>query len=313
VLAFRRPTCGLGMLAYARQSDLERKHGAGPRPDRWAGDSVSAKAPDEAEDPRRRFGRLLRDARELYGPGPLTQGALARLARTSSSTISRLETGGGPIPPQLPATFDQIFKTSGRFKQLADEAAAVGFPELYRRRMELEQSAIAVWEWCPTVIPGLLQTGSYARAILRTDRWAAEAEISSTVGARLARQDLLRRAMPPDLRVVLSESVIRANVGGAEIMREQLAALVSHAERPTTRIQILPLDAEPHRLMEWPVTLLEAPNHVRVVCVESYRTASIIEEPEHVRVAVDAYDELMSEALPVRASSALISDVMERL
>lgn len=97
------------------------------------------------------------------------------------------------------------------------------------------------------------------------------------------------------------------------MMREQLAVLLGLSERPTTRLQVLPLDADPHPLMEWPVTFLTTPNHVTVVCVETYRTTGIIEEPEQIRTAMRAYDDLASEALSARESAALIRAQMERL
>lgn len=269
---------------------------------------------NEVSDPRRAFGEALRNARELYPECRMTQSDLARRAKTSKSTISRLERGVPPIPSNLPAVFDQIFGTDGLFKRLYEEVAAQSFPALFRRRMALEREAIAIWEWSPTVIPGLLQTAAYARALFRAgDPRASEQEISTSVRARLARQDLLRSAAPPSLRVALCESVIRRRIGGADVMREQLASLLNHAERPTTRLQILPLDAEPHLLIDWPVTFLTAPNHVTLVCVENYRTAGIIDEPERVRAATRAYDEVTSEALSARESAALLREQMETL
>lgn len=265
-------------------------------------------------DPRERFGEALRDARELRPTGKLSQTDLARRARTSKSSISRIERGVPPIPSNLPGLFDQIFETDGLFKRLYEEAVTQSVPALYRRRMALEQQAVAIWEWSPSLIPGLFQTGGYARALFRADDPRASAEeVAAWVGRRLARQDLLKGAAPPDVRVVLCESVIRRRIGSAEVMRDQLAALLRYAEQPTTRFQLLPLDAEPHPLVEWPVTFLTAPNHLTTVCVESYRMTGMIEESEHVRKATRAYDDLTGEALSVRESAVLVREQMEKL
>ncbi|WP_406305751.1 helix-turn-helix transcriptional regulator [Streptomyces sp. NBC_00885] len=267
--------------------------------------------------PRQLFADELKSARQLYVSGlggPLSQTELARKARTSKSTISRLENTAGPIPPELPALFDQIFKTDGRFKRLYEETAAQSFPELYRRRMAFERAAVSVWEWSPTIVPGLLQTGGYARTLLRAgDPRASEQEIAAQVGARLARQDILRGSAPPDVRAVLCESVIKRRIAPADVMRDQLAALLAYGEGRTTRIQVLPLDAEAHLLIDGPTSFLTGPNHVTMVCVEAYRTASIIEDPEHVRKAARAYDDLTGEALSARDSADLIRDQMETL
>ncbi|WHM40224.1 Scr1 family TA system antitoxin-like transcriptional regulator [Streptomyces sp. BPTC-684] len=117
-------------------------------------------------EPRKRFAEELKSARELHPDRP-TQTAVARWARTSKSTISRVESGTGHIPPDLPTTLDQIFNTDGLFKGLYEEIVAHSFPALYQRRMTLERNAIAISEWAQTVVPGLLQTHDYAQAILR--------------------------------------------------------------------------------------------------------------------------------------------------
>lgn len=269
---------------------------------------------DEVRTPLQRFGEALRDARELRPAGKLSQTELARRAKTSKSTISRIERAVPPIPSHLPALFDQIFETDGLFKRLYEEAAAQTFPALYRRRMALEREAIAVWEWSPTIVPGLFQTGAYARVLFRnSDRRASEDEITASVGSRLARQDLLRGATPPDVRLVLCESAIRNRIGSSEVMRDQLAALLSVGERPTTRVQVLPLDSEAHLLNDGAITLLTSPSHVTVACVEAFRTAGIIDDPQHVRTAQRAYNDLTSEALSPRESALLLREQMESL
>ncbi|MFE4665211.1 helix-turn-helix domain-containing protein [Streptomyces sp. NPDC056734] len=265
-------------------------------------------------DARRRFGEELRSHRELYETGPLTQTELARRVRTSKSTISRLESTDSPIPPELPELFDQIFATKGLFKSLYEECVAASFPALYRRRMTLERQAEAIWEWSPTIVPGLFQTAAYARAVLLKGAPRASAdEIEADVTKRLARQDVLRSAVPPEVRVVLCESVLMRRVASAAVMREQLAALVDHGSHPTTQVHILPLTAEPHLLIENAVSVLTLPNHVTKVCVEAYRTAGIIEEPEHVRAAVRAYADLLGEAMPAQESASLITEYLEKL
>jgi hypothetical protein len=207
-----------------------------------------------------------------------------------------------------------VFGTEGLFTGLYEEIVAADFPAIYQRRMAAERRAEAIWEWSPTIVPGLLQTAGYARALLLKGRpRATSEEIEGEVRKRLARQDLLQAPVPPDLRVVLCESVLMRRVGGADVMREQLMALLDHGKRPTTRLRILPLDAEAHLLIDWPASFLTLPNHVTWVCGEAYRTAGIVEEPEQVRAAVRAYTDLMGEALPAPQSADLITEYMEKL
>ncbi|WHM41493.1 DUF5753 domain-containing protein [Streptomyces sp. BPTC-684] len=137
--------------------------------------------------------------------------------------------------------------------------------------------------------------------------------MAKAVRLRLARQEVLRAASPPDVRVVLCESVLRRHLAPRAVMQAQLAALLAHSTHPTTSIRVLPLDAEAHLLLEGSASLLTAPNHVTVVCVEAYRTAGILDDPEHVRAAERAYDELTGEALSIWRSADLITEQMENL
>ncbi|WP_327294477.1 helix-turn-helix domain-containing protein [Streptomyces sp. NBC_01197] len=265
-------------------------------------------------DPRKAFAEELKSARELYPSGSLTQEALARLVKTSKSTISRLESGKGHIPPAVVPWLDQVFSTDGLFKRLYEQCVAADFPELYRRRMELERGAVQIWEWAPAIIPGLLQTEEYARALLRAGPFrATEQEVSSSVAKRLARQQIFAEANPPDVRVVMCESVLARRVLPREAMLEQLAALLTFGEQPTTRIQILPLDAEAHPLIDSPASVLTSPSLVSTVYVETYRMTGIIEDPVYVRPAQRAFESLLSEAHPARKSADLIRETMEKL
>ncbi|MFH8583004.1 helix-turn-helix domain-containing protein [Streptomyces celluloflavus] len=263
-------------------------------------------------DPRKEFGNALRDARELYPERKLTQTDLARRARTSKSAISRMERGVPPIPGGLPELFDQIFETDGLFKRLYDKIRAGAFPAQYRPRMEVEPRAIAIAEWTPTVVPGLLQTAAYARALFSADdRRAGEKELASKVGARLARQDVLRGSSPPDMSVILCESVIRRNVGGPDVMRDQLAALLSHGSQQTNVLQVLPLTAETHGLMDGAMSLLTTPDGVMVAYTEGIRSGAIINEPAAVRHLARSYDVLTAAALSRDLSAELIRTRME--
>jgi transcriptional regulator with XRE-family HTH domain len=263
------------------------------------------------EDPRQEFALLLRQRRMER---KLSQSSTAKLVRVSQSTISRTESTTNEIPPELAQALDQAFGTDGEFKALYEEVMASSFPVIYRQRMSEERSAVAIAEWSPTIVPGLFQTDGYARAIIkRGSPRATEAEITKGVDARLARREILHSDTPPDIRVVLCESVIRRRIGGVEAMREQLSALLEHSERPTVRVQVLPLDAEPHLFIDYPVSILTRANHVSKVYGETYRTAGAVDDPDHVRAALRAYDDITGDALSPRESARLIREQMETL
>ncbi|WP_308281028.1 helix-turn-helix domain-containing protein [Streptomyces monomycini] len=269
---------------------------------------------DSPEDPRREFAEECRSARELHDPKALTQQDLARLIRTSRSTISRVETCEGAIPPDLPPLLDEVFGTDGKFRRLHEAAIAASFRSVYRRRMAMERTAVTIREWSPTLVPGLFQTADYARHVFQGGYPRANArEISTSVNDRMARRALLDADTPPDVRVVLCESVLRRHFCPPEVMRRQLKALLVAGSRPTVRVQVLPLDAPAHLFIDGPVSLITSPQHNVVVCVENYRTGGILEDRELVQAALRAYDELTGDALPPRVSARLIAEQMEKL
>ncbi|MFI9233510.1 Scr1 family TA system antitoxin-like transcriptional regulator [Streptomyces rimosus] len=269
---------------------------------------------DSPEDPRREFAEECRSARELHDPKALTQEDLARLVRTSRSTISRVENCQGAIPPEIPPRLDEVFGTDGKFKRLHEEVIAASFPSVYRRRMAMERVAVTIREWSPTLVPGLFQIADYARYLFEGGYpRASTREISTLVNDRMARKALLDGEMPPDVRVVLCESVLRRHFCPPEVMRRQLKALLTAGSRPTVRVQVLPLDAPAHLFVDGPVSLITSPNHSVSVCMENHRTAGILDDLDLVRAALRAYDELTGDALSTRESARLIAEQMEKL
>ncbi|PKR46711.1 DNA-binding protein [Streptomyces sp. EAG2] len=268
----------------------------------------------EDDDVRREFGAELVSARELHGDRAMTQTDLARIIKTSRSTISRIESGTGTIPREIPELLDEVFATEGRFKALHEAIVAKGYPAHSRRRLALEPKAQAILEWSPTVVPGLLQTASYAHALLRVGLpRASESEIRHKVQQRIGRQDLLRRPSPPDMSVVVCESVLRRRFGGADAMRGQLSALLEFADRPTALLQVLPLEAGAHGLVDGPLSILAIQEAGMIAYTEGVQSGSIIEEPCQVRQLVRHYDVLRATALSPDESNRLISKLLEAL
>ncbi|WP_329027751.1 helix-turn-helix domain-containing protein [Streptomyces sp. NBC_00690] len=254
----------------------------------------------------------MRDARELRHAGKWTQMQLAKAVRTSSSTISRLESGEGPVPSDLPPLLDQVFMTDGLFKRLYGEIQREGFPVHSRRRIRLEPDAAAIAEWSQTVVPGLVQTPAYAHALFRQgDPRAGDSEIRAMVDKRMARQDVFLRSSPPDFSVVICESVLRRTVGGEDVMRDQLGALLSHGARRTSVVQVLPLSAGCHGLMDGPISILTALDGSVIVYAEGVRSGAIIEDPNAVKQLTRSYNLVTASALSPDASAQLILKLME--
>ncbi|MFI5617499.1 DUF5753 domain-containing protein [Streptomyces sp. NPDC051567] len=184
----------------------------------------------------------------------------------------------------------------------------------YRKRVEEERTARAIWEWSPTLIPGLFQTYDYAHSLLRVGRpRATDAEVTGLTRARVARQDIFTGPTSPDVLLVLCESAVRREVAPRPVMHAQLAALLDHAERPTTTVRVLPLTTRPNLLMDAPVTILTTADRSQVTYAETYRTATVVADPVFVRDAATAFMDLVGESLSVRDSAGLIREQMRSL
>ncbi|MFF0447013.1 Scr1 family TA system antitoxin-like transcriptional regulator [Streptomyces sp. NPDC004609] len=262
-----------------------------------------------------------RSARDLFGSemrrlrtaAGMSLERLADVLKYSKSSLARFETAESMIPPDLPAKLDAAFGTD-LFEKLYSLARKEIHPDQYRRRMELEARARVIAEYLGHVVPGLLQTEDYARALFRAHMPEASPDtIQDLVTARLSRQDLLRGARPPHYSAILDEAVLRRPVGGPAVMRAQLAALLPLVDSPTTMIQVLPFEHGEHSLLGGTLTLLTLENRSAVAYEESIATGTLFEDPEKVGARERAYELMRASALSPRETTALIRSTMEAL
>ena len=156
---------------------------------------------------------------------------------------------------------EALFEMSRESKQRGWwQAYSDVMPSEYANLIGFEAEAAEIRSYEPELIPGLLQTEDYARAIIRLGRPGDTAEeISRRVGVRMTRQQVLDRDDPPVMRVVLNEGAVRRLVGGPEVMRAQLRHLAAGRPRGNVLIQVLPFAAGEHPAMSGPFTILAFP------------------------------------------------------
>jgi transcriptional regulator with XRE-family HTH domain len=176
-------------------------------------------------------------------------------------------------------------------------------PSPYANLIGLEAEAATIRTYEPELVPGLLQTADYARAIFRAGRPAdTSEEIERRVEVRLERQEVLVRSEPPPpkVSVVLNEAVLLRRVGSPEIMRAQIEHLMKKRDRANVVIQVLPFSAGAHPAMVGPffmMTFLDAADP-GVVNVENHTGSHVLERPDEIR----AYEEFWG-ALQAKAAS----------
>lgn len=186
------------------------------------------------------------------------------------------------------------------------------FKNKYKEFMNLEQAA-RIMHIFTLGIPGLLQTEEVARALLSGDQETeSEAEqVEEQVIARLGRQQLLHRNPAPSVRIIMDEYALRRPVSDHKAWEAQLEHLVTMAELPMVTLQILPLSAGAHHLMDGSLTLLWEEDGSAVAYTEGNRCAELMEDPASVTRARLSYDRLRDLALPPSDSIAFIRGVLK--
>ncbi|HSZ43501.1 MAG TPA: helix-turn-helix transcriptional regulator [Trebonia sp.] len=175
----------------------------------------------------------------------------------------------------------------------------------------LEAEARTIRSYEPELVPGLLQTEAYARAVMRA--WQpglTAADIDRRVEIRLARQDVLRQqATSPQASCIVNEAVLRRTVGGNDVMHEQVEVLAKERDPANVTVQVLPFNSGAHPAMAGPFQILafHDPGDLGVVHLESAMTAITLERPQELR----RYDEIWG-SLQARALSPEDSRVMMR-
>jgi transcriptional regulator with XRE-family HTH domain len=262
------------------------------------------------------FGDELRYLRKAAG---LSLQQLADLISYSVSLVSAVENCSRTPSPDFAERCDTALDTGGalvrllrRLKKYADRLA---FPAWFREWPPIEERAVLLRSWELAVIPGLLQTEDYARAVMRgTLPDATDEEIEAKVRARMTRQEILAKDDPPLLRAIMAEAALRLPVGGAKVMREALAHLAEMAGRPGIRILVVPASAGPHvgLLGAFCIATIDGDDaDAEIVYLETVVQGQITDRPEVVTACAAKFDSLLAEALSPKASLELITEVME--
>jgi hypothetical protein len=178
--------------------------------------------------------------------------------------------------------------------------------------MEADASSAKVWE--PIVLPGLLQSEAYMRALMGSGRsHDPQHALDRRVELRRTRQRRLTGPSPLALWAIVDESVVRRHVGGIDLMRDQWRRLIEAASLPNVTIQVLPFDAGEHAFMGGSVALLEFPDvaHLDVIYLEGLAGDYYEEQPTEVKRYRDEFERLSTRALDPTASTGMIKRLLD--
>jgi Domain of unknown function (DUF5753) len=171
------------------------------------------------------------------------------------------------------------------------------FPSWFGRWRDKEQEATTLRAYEPLVFPGLLQTEAYARVLLRGNETAVE--------ARLDRQSILTRKdpQPPTLRCVVDEAVLHRPIGDPKVVKEQLEHLIS-AVSPQLSLQVIPHGMHSGLMGGFAIATLKGGGNV--LYAETAVRGITASDPEDVAIAVERFEAIRSEALPISMSIDLM-------
>ncbi|MFE5186848.1 Scr1 family TA system antitoxin-like transcriptional regulator [Streptomyces sp. NPDC056628] len=256
------------------------------------------------------FGARVRRLRTAAG---LTQAELGERTHVVSTRITQIERASGAKPTlELARALDAALGADDLLVELWPYVYREAFPDWSRKFMALSERAVAVWQYAAHVVPGLLQTEDYARAVLSVGRTLGGPEhLEERVSLRMGRQERLSSANRPELWVILDEAVLRRPIGGQAVMREQLARLLMKAREAHVTLQVLPFDQGEHDAMGGSLSLLTLPDRSEAAYTEGAHYGQLIEDPGEVRRFALTYDRLRAAALPPLMSLDMIRSVME--
>jgi transcriptional regulator with XRE-family HTH domain len=279
---------------------------------------------------RRRLAAELRGIRESKGK---SGDAVAAALKWSPSKISRYERARTGLRPRDVERLLDYYQITGPRRELlltlAEDAAQKGWweeyadslSEDYQQFIGFEHEATTIDIWHVDVIPGLLQTESYARHIISSYTKvepAPPAMIARMVRVRLQRQQVLDRD-GLQLTVVLDESVLRRRIGDDSVMRDQLDRLAHDADRPNLNLRILPLDAQ-HTVFSESFTIFgfgaEGDTDAMlqdVVSTEQLRSGFTLEGERETHLHRIAFQILAEASLDPAASAELVRKTAQEL
>ncbi|MEV0173856.1 helix-turn-helix transcriptional regulator [Streptomyces sp. NPDC050803] len=278
---------------------------------------------------RRKLGAELRALRTGAG---LTSGEAARLVGWHQSKVSRIETGASGVKSaDVRLLLDAYGVGDSQLRELllvlAGDDAGGGrhhwwhayrgvLPPTYRDFISLESQASAMRTLETSVVPGLLQTPEYARAVTRAAVGGledADERLDALVEVRLARQTVLRGAPPLELSAVLDEAVLHREIGGPDVMARQLGRLVEAGRLPQVRLQVLPFAAGAHVGITGPFVIFSfsRTSDLDVVVLDHLTSSLYLERKEDLRAYTEAFNTLQIHALSPEDSLDYIAGIAD--
>jgi transcriptional regulator with XRE-family HTH domain len=260
-------------------------------------------------DSLRTFGAFVQALREHAG---LSRADLGVRVRFSKHTVESVELGRRMPDEVFVERAEEALGNTGALRKAARHLTRgeAGLAAWFRRWARLEREAVSLGTYECRLVPGLLQSEAYARAVfdnsipLLTDQ-----QTEAQVAARMERQAMMRERPTVPFGFIVEESVFRRRLGGVQVQSSMLEHVLEVTAPRNVTLQVVPLQLEFPGCLDGPVRILESPAGRRLGYSEGQQNGRLISDPKEMRLLCQRYDTLRSQALNPKESR----DLLERL
>ncbi|HEY5835557.1 helix-turn-helix domain-containing protein [Streptomyces sp.] len=260
----------------------------------------------DPSDSLRTFGAVVQALREHAG---LSRAEFAERVRFSKHTVESVELGRRMPDESFVERAEEVVGNTGALRKAARHLTRgePGLAAWFRRWARLEKVAVSLCTYECRLVPGLLQSEGYARAVFDNSiPLLTDGQLEAQVSARLERQKMLYERPHVPFSFIVEESVFRRNLGGREVTRELYDQVLRLSAPRNVTLQLVPLEAEAHACLDGPMRLLEAPDGRRIGYSEGQQNGRLIADPKEVGLLHHRYDTLRSQALNPKDSRGLL-------
>ncbi|MFE1247441.1 Scr1 family TA system antitoxin-like transcriptional regulator [Streptomyces sp. NPDC058766] len=259
-------------------------------------------------DSLRTFGAVMQALREHAG---YSRTEFANLVSFSKHTVESVELGRRMPDVALVERSEEALGNTGALRKASQYVTRgrgdVGLAAWFRQWARLERVAVSLCTYECRLVPGLLQSEGYARAVFdNAIPPLTDEQLEDQVTARLERQTLLRERPNAVFSFIVEEFVFRRQLGGPEVMTELIDHVLELTALRNVTLQIMPLDTESHACLDGPVRLLETPRGQRFAYSEGQQNGRLISDQKEVSLLCRRYDTLRSQALNPKDSLGLL-------
>ncbi|WP_424850194.1 helix-turn-helix domain-containing protein [Streptomyces sp. SAI-129] len=268
-------------------------------------DGTGGAGEPEASDSLKAFGEVVKAFRKRAG---LTQEEFAPRVRYSVPTVASIEQGRRFPPADFVERAEETLDAFGTLRGAARHLSRQpGLASWFRQWARFEAEAVSLYTYECRVVPGLLQTEGYARAVtVSVPPVKDDEQVNQQVTARLDRQQLFQRRPPISFSFIIEQALIERGTGGPEVTRLLVDNLLARADQFNVELQIMPLRQVDHAGFDGPLQVLETAEHRWFGYAEGQRGGLLISDSKEVSIMLQRYARLRSQALNPVDSKGLL-------